>query len=90
MISHISPEFRQLFGQLPNEIQAQGRKAYKLFQQNPKHPSLHFKKLVGNIYSARIFLKYRTVGILDNNEIVWFWIGSHTKYDKLVARLRGR
>lgn len=90
MISHISPEFRQLLAQLPNEIQAQSRKAYKLFQQNPRHPSLHFKKLVGRIYSARVSFKYRTVGILDNNEIVWFWIGSHAEYDKLVARLRGQ
>jgi hypothetical protein len=39
------------------------------------------------IYSARVNLDYRVLGILDGEEIAWFWIGSHADYDKLLGRL---
>jgi hypothetical protein len=54
---------------------------------DPFHPSLHFKSIhqTRPIWSVRIGLNYRAVGIKpDANEIVWFWIGSHTDYDKLI------
>jgi hypothetical protein len=88
MRSRTTERFRLLFRQLPLEIQAECRKAYRLFLQNPRHPSLNFKKIAGNIYSARITLNYRAVGVLEGNEIIWIWVGSHAEYDKLVARLR--
>jgi hypothetical protein len=31
---------------------------------------------------------YRAVGIVEAEEIVWFWIGSHADYDKVLKRLR--
>jgi hypothetical protein len=37
-----------------------------------------------NIYSARIGLGYRALGQLEGSEIVWFWIGPHSDYDRLV------
>lgn len=39
------------------------------------------------IYSARISRGYRTIGIRTDDVIIWFWIGSHTDYDKLIASL---
>lgn len=90
MNSHTTRQFRDLFRELPAEIRAEGRKAYGLFKHNPKHPSLQFKKLLGDIWSARITLDYRAVGVMDRGEIVWYWVGTHTDYDKLVARLRGK
>jgi hypothetical protein len=27
------------------------------------------------------------LGIRDGDEIVWFWIGSHAEYDRLIERL---
>jgi hypothetical protein len=58
-----------------------------LFKQNPSHPGLNFKKMDGqnNIYSVRIGLGYRALGqVVDGSDIVWFWIGAHADYDKLV------
>jgi hypothetical protein len=64
----------------------QARRAYQLFRQNPSHPGLNFKKIdeENDIYSARIGLGYRALGQIDGEAIVWFWIGPHGDYDKLV------
>ena len=89
MISHTNRHFRELFSKLPNVVQRQAREAYRQFKQNPYHPSLHFKKVhtIRPIYSARINVDYRAVGIKENGEIVWFWIGSHADYGKLLSQL---
>ena len=62
------------------------QRAYRLFQSNPAHPGLQFKKLEGedNIYSVRIGLEYRALAIMKKDRIVWYWIGSHSGYDRLV------
>jgi hypothetical protein len=75
-----------MLASLPSEVQARARRAYRLFRQNPSHPSLNFKKVndQDNIYSARVGLGHRVLGQLDGEEIVWFWIGAHDEYDKLL------
>ena len=32
-------------------------------------------------------MDYRAVGVIKDNEIIWFWIGSHNVYDKLLRKL---
>jgi len=88
MKSHTTERFRKAFQDLPAEIQEQARKAYKLFKQNPRHPGLRFKRVHPSqaIYSVRAGLGYRALGVRDGDNIIWFWIGSHADYDKLVAR----
>jgi hypothetical protein len=75
-----------LFANLPEEVQTEANRAYRLFQANPSHPGLHFKKLEGEqqIYSARIGLAYRALAVMEDNRAVWYWIGSHSEYDRLV------
>mgnify|MGYP006921590641 CR=1 FL=1 len=48
--------------------------------------SLRFKPIHKTLYSARVTKGYRTLGIRDNDTIIWFWIGSHADYDKLISR----
>jgi hypothetical protein len=57
--------------------------------RDPGHASLRFKQVhsTRQIYSARIGLGYRALGVRDGDTIVWFWIGSHAEYDRLVASL---
>jgi hypothetical protein len=57
--------------------------------QDPGHPSLRFKKIHSElpIYSARISINYRAVGQLDGDTVIWFWVGSHAEYDRLISRL---
>ena len=87
MKSRTTRKFRSLFARLPKQVQNQARIAYRLFKQNPSHPSLRFKKVHSKlpIYSARISRDYRAVGQLNGDTVIWFWIGSHTDYDKLLS-----
>jgi hypothetical protein len=54
--------------------------------RTPPHPGLNFKKVdeENKVYSARVGLGYRVLGQIEGSEIVWFWIGSHGDYDKVV------
>ena len=89
MRSRATPRFWAAYGELPPEIRELARKAYRLFQENPGHPSLPFKKVHDrdHIYSARVTLGYRAVGLLEDDEITWFWIGTHAGYDRLLDQL---
>jgi hypothetical protein len=82
--------FWKYYADLPHETRRQARIAYALFEQNPYYPSLHFKRIHSTrpIFSARINMDYRAVGIMDDDEITWFWIGSHADYDNLLKRLK--
>ena len=54
-------------------------------QNNPKHPSLHFKK-VGKFWSARIGMAYRALAYEDGEDFIWVWIGSHDDYMKMIKQ----
>jgi hypothetical protein len=86
MESRTTRDFRQAFACLPEEVRQQARDAYRIFKNNPRHPSLRFKKVdqESNTYSVRIGLGYRALGALRGSRIVWYWIGSHADYDRLA------
>jgi hypothetical protein len=75
-------EFWICYAKLPQEIQDLADKNFELLKTDPRHKSLQFKK-IGEHYSVRVGLHYRAVAILDGEEFVWFWIGSHAEYDDL-------
>lgn len=89
MISRTTEKFRALFVLLPNTIKTQAKEAYQQFKSDSYHPSLQFKRVHSSkpIYSVRINLDYRAVGIIQDNEVIWFWIGSHSVYEKLLKKL---
>lgn len=89
MNSRTTKRFRELLDVMPSQVQKQAREAYRLFQQNSAHPGLRFKQvhLDPPIYSARVGIGYRALGTLDGDTVIWFWIGSHAEYDKLLAQL---
>ncbi len=89
MRSRTTQRFRKTFDQLPQRVQQEAREAYQRFSQDPYHSSLYFKQVhpTKPIYSARINLDYRAVGVREGEDIIWFWIGSHSDYDKLVSQL---
>jgi mRNA-degrading endonuclease RelE of RelBE toxin-antitoxin system len=89
MKSRINDDFLDAYRKLPKEVREQARKAYRLFRDNPHHPSLNFKRIHPNqpIYSARVSRGYRTLGVRSDDVMIWFWIGSHADYDKLLSTL---
>ena len=89
MISRATKDFWKGYDELPKPIKDLANKAYKLFQEDPSHPSLHFKKVTDNpiVYSVRISIHYRALGVKEDDTIIWFWIGNHTQYEKQIASL---
>jgi hypothetical protein len=80
---YASPQFWRLYRQLSSEVRALADKNFQLLKADPKHPSLHFKK-IGRLWSVRVGAHYRALGLDRPEGVVWFWIGSHADYDKLL------
>ena len=78
-----SPSFWDDFEKLPYLIQKLANKTYEILKGNPKHPSLHLKK-VGKYWSVRVGRRYRALGVDVDEGVLWFWIGTHAEYDKLL------
>jgi hypothetical protein len=79
-----TPDFWQLFDQLPQEVQDLAQKNYELLKADPHHPSLHFKK-VGEYWSVRVGRGYRALATEVNDGLLWAWIGSHAEYDRIIS-----
>jgi len=65
--------------------------SYRLFVADPA--SVKFKAIKrladGNqLCSARVTRDYRVLGVLVNDIVIWFWIGSHNNYERLIKELR--
>jgi hypothetical protein len=80
-----SPRFWSHYRALPDEIQELADRGYQMLLQDPRHPSLHYKR-IGRLWSARVGLHHRALATERNEEIVWIWIGSHAEYDLLLRR----
>jgi len=90
MNSKTTDNFWRLFDTLPKEIQAHANRSYAIWSENPAHPGLKFKKIFDaeNMWSVRIGIHYRALGLREDDEISWFWIGSHADYDKILNKER--
>jgi hypothetical protein len=88
MKSQAGPRFWQLFQDLPEEVQRLAVKSYRLWQANPNHPSLRYRRLEGreSLMTVRIGDHYRALGLREPGVIVWIWIGPHAEYDRLLNR----
>jgi hypothetical protein len=79
-----TPQFWARFEDLPQSVQEMARKSFDLLKANPRHPSLHFKK-VGRFWSARVGLNHRVLAVEDGSDFIWVWIGNHDDYDRLIG-----
>ena len=80
-----SARFWRCCDSLPTEVRALADKSFKLLKGNPSHPSLQFKLLGGGkLYSARVGIHHRALGLPRADGVHWFWIGTHSEYDRLV------
>ena len=69
---------------LSPEVRRLADAGYVLLKGDARHPSLHVKK-VGQYWSVRVGLHYRALAIEDGADLVWFWIGHHAEYDRLIG-----
>ena len=89
MNSVTTEHFRRAFEALPPSVQRRARRAYATFRRDPSHPSLRLKQVHSTraIHSVRVGLGHRALGVREGDTMVWFWIGSHAEYDRLVRGL---
>lgn len=86
MIHTASARFWRCYDALPAAVRTLADKNFELLRSNPSHPSLQFKALGGgSLYSARVGLHYRALGLPRDDGVHWFWIGTHAEYDRLVG-----
>ncbi len=84
MIHHASAEFWARYEALPTNVRALADKNFALLKQDERHPSLQFKT-IGRFRSVRVGLHYRALAVQVPDGCLWFWIGSHAEYDRLVG-----
>lgn len=89
MKSTTTSQFWKLYNGLPENVQHRADRTYELWQINPQAHGLYFKR-VGQkrpVYSVRIGRGYRALGLREGDTILWFWIGDHDEYERLLKHL---
>ncbi|MEM9162395.1 MAG: hypothetical protein AAGC54_04920 [Cyanobacteria bacterium P01_F01_bin.4] len=81
MKSFTTADFWKAYAILPTKIKQQAKRAYQLWKNNTQHPSLHFKKVGKNLWSARITRDYRALALKRGDDYYWIWIGTHEEYE---------
>jgi hypothetical protein len=79
-----SRRFWQAFRAMPREVRKQATAAYRLWQRDAFHPSLHFKKVGPDLWSVRVGIHHRALGRFEGDLLVWIWIGTHADYEVLL------
>ncbi|MEP7311508.1 MAG: hypothetical protein ABI859_02905 [Pseudomonadota bacterium] len=69
---------------MPDEVRTTADKNFELLKADPRHASLHFKR-IGSVWSIRVGMQYRALGSDIEGGVLWFWIGTHAEYDKIVG-----
>jgi hypothetical protein len=79
-----SPKFWIAYEALPLPVRKLADANYELLKRDPRHPSLQVKK-VGRYWSIRVGLRYRALAVDGDGGYLWFWIGSHADYDRMIG-----
>jgi mRNA-degrading endonuclease RelE of RelBE toxin-antitoxin system len=87
MKSLVLPSFWIEYRKLDENTRKSARKAYRLWQDNPFHPSLHFKCIdrEENIWSVRVNRGCRALCLFEDGAVTWFWIGGHDDYERFYS-----
>lgn len=78
-----SDRFWKCLENLPPPIQELADFNFELLKNDPRHPSLHFKK-VGKFWSARVGIGYRALAYKDGDDFIWVWVGTHDEYMRMI------
>lgn len=85
MNHYTTPEFWACYNALPEAVRKLADRNFEGLKADPQHPSLHFKQ-IGKVWSARVGIGHRALAVRSGEDWIWFWIGSHADYDKLLKR----
>lgn len=69
---------KKLLRKLPEGIRKKANKVFRLLADDPHHPSLYTKKMVGvDRFEGRIDIHYRFTYIVQNDTIYVLSVGQH-------------
>ena len=87
MTHHTTPRYWQYYETLPTRIKILAKKNFEILKVTPNYSSQNLKK-IKKYWSVRVGIHYRALGIdtPEQNGIIWFWIGSHETYNKLIKK----
>jgi hypothetical protein len=78
------PSFWKALEKLPPKVQQTARKNFELWRQNPSSSSLGFKRIKDDLWSVRAGSGFRALATFEGGTFIWFWIGSHDEYERLI------
>lgn len=83
-VNHFAtPSFWYCYRHLPDAIRELADKNFALLRNDPLHPSLRFKR-IASFHSVRVGLRFRALARARDEGAVWFWIGRHDEYERLL------
>ncbi len=87
MRSNTLPSFWIAYRAMDERIRRRAQKAYRLWAENPYHPSLHFRcvNTGENVWSVRISRGCRALGVWEGDTVTWFWVGRHDDYERFFS-----
>ncbi len=93
-INRRTKAFRFLYDELPVQVQEAAKKAFALFLRDPAHASLRLHELKNNSkgqhlngsFSVSIGKQYRAIYVVEGNKNIWYWIGTHAKYNHFSGK----
>ena len=84
MNHHTTTDFWECYARLSEAVQQVADRHYALLRADSRHPSLRFKK-VRRLWSVRAGAGYRALAAEAPDGLVWFWIGPHDEYERLLV-----
>jgi hypothetical protein len=87
MNNFTSPGFWRHYNALPPKIRDAADKNFQLFKANPQHPSLRFERKTSELWSVRVSAGHRALARQLDDNLIWFWIGPHDEYERLLREL---
>ena len=80
-----TPQFWSHFEGLPEAVQRTAQRNFQLLKNDPRHPSLHFKK-ANDYWVVRVGRSYRAIAVEEGQDLFWVWIGGHDEYTRVLGR----
>ena len=87
MKNFTTPRFWRHYHLLPPEVQKVADKNFQLFRSDTQHPSLHFERKKPDLWSVRAARGHRALARQLDDNLIWFWIGPHDEYERLLRDL---
>ncbi len=81
--------FRKLYGKLDSTTQAAVDEAFSQYKRDPALVRFAAKGREGGrlVFGAHVNEFWRALAFREGDDTYWFWVGSHSDYDRILSKL---